>query len=74
MSKKHAWYWPQLLFRNHLLKNGLLPRIYGNGKKIAQWKTKMIIDTNVAAAVKNFLVNYAEVHGLPMPVRNVIRR
>jgi hypothetical protein len=33
----------------------------------------MIIDTNVASAVKNFLVNYAEVHGLPSPVRNVNR-
>jgi hypothetical protein len=33
----------------------------------------MIIDTDVAAAVKNFLVNYAEVHGLPSPVRNVNR-
>jgi len=27
----------------------------------------------VAAAVKNFLLNYAEVHGLPSPVRNVNR-
>jgi hypothetical protein len=33
----------------------------------------MIIDTDVAAAVKDFLVNYAEVHGLPSPVRNVNR-
>src|SRR6266540_2144499 len=33
----------------------------------------MVIDINVAAAVKNFLLNYAEVHGLPSPVRNVNR-
>jgi hypothetical protein len=31
----------------------------------------MIIDTNVASAVKDFLVNYAEAHGMPSPVRNV---
>ena len=31
----------------------------------------MVIDQNVAIAVKNFLLNYAEVHGLPSPVRNV---
>jgi hypothetical protein len=31
----------------------------------------MVIDMNVAIAVKNFLLNYAEVHGLPSPVRNV---
>jgi hypothetical protein len=28
---------------------------------------------NVASAIKNFLVNYAEVHGLPSSVRNVNR-
>ena len=27
----------------------------------------MVIDKNVAEAVKNFLKNYAEVHGLPSP-------
>lgn len=33
----------------------------------------MVIDIDVATAVKNFLLNYAEVHGLPSPVRNVNR-
>ena len=33
----------------------------------------MIINIDVATAVKNFLLNYAEVHGLPSPVRNVNR-
>src|SRR6266540_688703 len=33
----------------------------------------MVIDINVATAVKNILLNYAEVHGLPSPVRNVNR-
>src|SRR5438874_9622018 len=33
----------------------------------------MVIDQSVAIAVKNFLLNYAEVHGLPSPVRNVNR-
>ena len=33
----------------------------------------MTIDKNVAIAVKIFLLNYAEVHGLPSPVRNVNR-
>ena len=33
----------------------------------------MAIDKNVATAVKNFLLNYAEVHGLPSPVRNINR-
>ena len=33
----------------------------------------MVIDKNVAEVVKNFLENYAEVHGLPSPGRNVNR-
>src|SRR6266508_152110 len=33
----------------------------------------MVIDKDVATAVKIFLLNYAEVHGLPSPVRNVNR-
>src|SRR2546421_9409983 len=33
----------------------------------------MVIDIDVATIVKNFLLNYAEVHGLPSPVRNVNR-
>ena len=33
----------------------------------------MIIDKNVAEAVKNFLLNYAEIYGLPSPGRNVSR-
>jgi len=31
----------------------------------------MVIDKNVAEAVKNFLENYAEIRGLPSPGRNV---
>ena len=41
--------------RNHLIDNGLLPRIHGNIKRMPQWKTKMVIDKNVAEVVKNFL-------------------
>src|SRR6185369_9256857 len=59
--------------RNHLINNGLLPRIYGNIKRMPQWKTKMVIDKNVAKVVKNFLENYAEVHGLPSPGRSINR-
>ena len=37
--------------RNHLINNGLLPRIHGNIKRMPQWKTKMVIDKNVAEVV-----------------------
>jgi hypothetical protein len=56
--------------RNHLATNGIIPRIHGNTKRIPRWKT---IDITVASAVKIFLENYAEIHGLPSPGRNVNR-
>jgi len=40
---------------------------------VPRWKTKITIDITVATAVKNFLKNYAEIHGLPSPDRNVNR-
>jgi len=48
--------------RNHLINNGLLPRVHGNIKRMPQWKTKMVIDKNVV-----------EVHGLPSPGRSINR-
>ena len=48
-----------------------MPRVHGNVKKVPRWKTKITIDITVATAVKNFLENYAEIHGLPSPGRNV---
>ena len=55
--------------RNHLATNGIIPRVHGNMKR----KTKITIDITIATAVKNFLENYAEIHGLPSPGRNVNR-
>ena len=59
--------------RNHLATNGIIPRVHGNIKRVPRWKTKITIDVSVATAVKNFLENYAEIHGLPSPGRNVNR-
>src|SRR5918911_2507781 len=59
--------------RNHLINNGLLARVHGNIKRMPQWKTKMVIDKDVAEIVKNFLENYVEVHGLPSPGRSIYR-
>src|SRR2546423_1585688 len=59
--------------RNHLIKNSLVLKLHGNIKKMPQWKTKMVIDQNVATAVKNFLENYAKLHGLPSSERSINR-
>ena len=58
--------------RNHPATNGIIPRVHGNVKRVPRWKTKITIDA-VATVVKNFLENYAEIHGLPSPGRNVNR-
>ena len=59
--------------RNHLATNGIILRVHGNIKRAPRWKTKITIDVTVATIVKNFLENYAEIHGLPSPGRNVNR-
>src|SRR5437870_839188 len=59
--------------RNHLATNDIVSRIHGNIKRMLRWKTKIAIDLTIATAVKNFLENYAEIHGLPSPGRNVNR-
>ncbi len=33
----------------------------------------MIIDKNITKAVKNFLLNYAKIYGLPSPERSINR-
>ncbi|KAG9290990.1 hypothetical protein G9A89_012862 [Geosiphon pyriformis] len=59
--------------RNHLATNGIVSRIHSNVKRLPRWKTKITIDITIATAVKNFLENYAEIHGLPSPGKNVNR-
>ena len=59
--------------RDHLINNGLISRIHSNVKRMPQWKTKMIIDKNITKAVKNFLLNYAKIYGLPSPERSINR-
>jgi len=59
--------------RNHLINNGLLPRIYSNIKRMPQWKIKIVIDKNITKVIKNFLENYAEIHGLPSSGRSINR-
>ena len=51
--------------KTHLINNGLIFRLHGNIKRMPRWKT---IDIIVATAMKNFLENYAEIHGLPVLV------
>ena len=46
--------------RNHLINNGLLPRIHGNIKRMPQWKTKMVIDKDVAEIVRKIMQKFMD--------------
>jgi hypothetical protein len=55
--------------QKHLLTNGLEDRQHGNMKNIPKLKSRAFVDLEVAERVKNFILNYAELHGLPSPMR-----
>ncbi|CAG8468282.1 10547_t:CDS:2, partial [Diversispora eburnea] len=48
-------------------------KIRSNKRTFYHWNHNTSLYKNVAKAVKNFLENYAEIHGLPSPGRNVNR-
>ena len=55
--------------QKHLRTNGLEDRQHGNMKKIPELKSRSFVDFEVAESVKNFILNYADLHGLPSPMR-----
>lgn len=56
--------------KSHLLDKGLSTRVRGNTGKMPIRKTKMVINQNVKEEVKEFILNYAKIHGLPNPGRS----
>jgi len=55
--------------QKHLKTNGLDDRQHGNIKNIPKLKSRAFVDFEVAESVKNFILNYADLHGLPSPMR-----
>ena len=55
--------------QDHLKTNGLDARQHGNMKNIPKLKSRAFVNLEVAERVKNFILNYAELHGLPSPMR-----
>ena len=55
--------------QKHLKTNGLDDRQHGNIKNIPKLKSQAFVDLEVAERVKNFILNCAEIHGLPSPMR-----
>jgi hypothetical protein len=54
-------------FRKYWFLKGVIPRVHGNTSRIPQWKTKMNIDQEIKERLRNFILDYAETHGLPNP-------
>jgi len=62
ISHKYLWN-----VKSHLLDKSVKPRTHGNTGRTPWRKTKMVVDQEVREIVKNFILNYAETHGLPDP-------
>jgi hypothetical protein len=52
---------------HELFHIGLITRTHGNTGRPPQWKTKMNLNQKAKETIKNFILNYAETHGLPDP-------
>ena len=57
------------VLQKHLLTNCLEDCQHGNMKNIPKLKSWAFVDLEVAERVKNYILNYAELHGLPSPMR-----
>ena len=51
--------------QDHLRTDGLIDRIHGNTNKVPQNKSRVIVNFEIAQLVKNFLLQYSNLHGLP---------
>lgn len=55
--------------QKHLKTDDLMDRIHGNTKNIPQNKSRAIVNIEIAQLVKDFLLQYTNVHGLPSPMK-----
>lgn len=56
--------------QNHLNENGLSERIHGNTGRIPKSNTKVFPNSDITFPLKQFLVQYSNIHGLPSPMRH----
>jgi hypothetical protein len=55
--------------RDHLQTNGLEERTHGNLGKVPILYSRALVDYETANMVKQFILQYANIHGLPSPLR-----
>ncbi|CAG8822024.1 21109_t:CDS:1, partial [Cetraspora pellucida] len=59
--------------KRHLKDNGLSIRHHGNEGRTPTRHSMVVIRNNIVKLVRDFINNYAEVHGLPSPGRHLCR-
>src|SRR6185369_2063578 len=58
-----------LNLQKHLQDDGLQSHLHGNLKKIPVLQSCAMVDLNTATSVEKFKTQYANIHGLPSPMR-----
>jgi hypothetical protein len=56
--------------QDDLYKNGLKERIHGNTGRVPKIDNKIFLDTSITFSVKQFLIQYSNIYGLPSPLRH----
>ena len=59
-----------LTLQNHLQNKGLENRIHGNTGHAVKRKSKVYIDYELTSSLKNFLIQYGNMYGLPSAMRH----
>ena len=57
-----------LTLQNDLKANGLAGRLHGNLKRAPRLSSHAYIDLDYSVLVKNFIIQYGEIHGYPSPL------
>ncbi|KAF0476725.1 chaperonin: PROVISIONAL [Gigaspora margarita] len=58
------------ILQNHLQSNGLTERVYGNSRRASKTKSRVFLDLSIILPIKQFLVQYGMIHGLPSPLQH----
>ncbi|CAB4487542.1 unnamed protein product [Rhizophagus irregularis] len=59
-----------LTLQTHLQENGLIERTHGNTGCVSRRNSKVFVDFNITSSVKEYLVQYGTIYGLPSPMRH----
>ncbi|CAG8492257.1 15423_t:CDS:2 [Gigaspora margarita] len=56
--------------QNHLQINGLTERVHGNTGHASKTESRVFLEFNITSTIKQFLIQYGTIHGLPSPLRH----